>query len=145
MKYIALILILLFTRIVPTKGTDYYFTHINGEDGLSQSHVKSILQDSRGFMWLGTQNGLNRYDGTSMKVLHCHDPKTGKSNSVISALFEHPDGQLWVGTGNGIYLYNPTKENFTFFTVPTKEGKRIEDQWIEDIVSDRDGNIWVVE
>lgn len=144
MKYIALILILLFTRIVPTKGTDYYFTHINGEDGLSQSHVKSILQDSRGFMWLGTQNGLNRYDGTSMKVLHCHDPKTGKSNSVISALFEHPDGQLWVGTDNGIYLYNPTKENFTFFTVPTKEGKRIEDQWIEDIVSDRDGNIWVV-
>lgn len=144
MRHIALILILSFACIVSTKGTDYYFTHINGENGLSQSHVKSILQDSRGFLWFGTQNGLNRYDGTSMKVLHCHDRKAARKNSVISALFEHPDGKIWVGTDNGIYLYNPTKENFTFFNAQTKDGKRIEGQWIEDITSDKNQNIWVV-
>lgn len=144
MRYITLILILLLACITPTRGADYYFARINGENGLSQSHVKSILQDSRGFMWFGTQNGLNRYDGTSMKIFHCHDPKAGKSNSVISALFEHPDGQIWVGTDNGIYLYNPAKESFTFFQMQTKDGNRIEDQWIEDIVSDPNGNIWVV-
>lgn len=144
MRYIALILILLFSHFIPTKGTDYYFTHINGENGLSQSHVKSILQDSRGFLWFGTQNGLNRYDGTSMKVLHCHDAKAGKSNSVISALFEHPDGQLWVGTDNGIYLYDFNKENFTFFDAQTQDGHRIEEQWIEDIVCDTHQNIWVI-
>ena len=49
----------------------YNFIHINGVNGLSNSHVKSIIQDSYGFIWLGTRNGLNRYDGVSMQVYPC--------------------------------------------------------------------------
>ena len=52
------------TNVSAQAYAQYYFTHINGENGLSASNVKTILQDSYGFMWFGTKNGLNRYDGT---------------------------------------------------------------------------------
>lgn len=48
------------------RESSYYFTHINGDNGLSSSNVKAIIQDSYGFMWFGTKNGLNRFDGTSI-------------------------------------------------------------------------------
>ena len=66
----------------------YNFIHINGVNGLSNSHVKSIIQDSYGFIWLGTRNGLNRYDGVSMQVYPCFDEVSGHGNQVISALYE---------------------------------------------------------
>ena len=61
----------------------YNFIHINGVNGLSNSHVKSIIQDSYGFIWLGTRNGLNRYDGVSMQVYPCFDEVSGHGNQVI--------------------------------------------------------------
>ena len=78
----------------------YNFIHINGVNGLSNSHVKSIIQDSYGFIWLGTRNGLNRYDGVSMQVYPCFDEASGRGNQVISALYEDDRRQLWVGTDN---------------------------------------------
>ena len=81
----------------------YNFIHINGVNGLSNSHVKSIIQDSYGFIWLGTRNGLNRYDGVSMQVYPCFDEVSGHGNQVISALYEDDRRQLWVGTDNGVY------------------------------------------
>lgn len=121
----------------------YNFIHINGADGLSNSHVKSILQDSYGFIWLGTRNGLNRYDGVSMRVYPCFDEASGRGNEVISALFEDDSRQLWVGTDNGVYLQDLTTGKLTFFDAATDKGEQISGQWVEDIRSDLSGNIWV--
>ena len=69
----------------------YYFKNLSVQNGLSQNTVNAILQDKQGFMWFGTKNGLNRYDGTSILQLDCDDYVAKKGNHYISALFEDKD------------------------------------------------------
>ena len=76
----------------------YYFTIINGHDGLSQTDIKAILQDSEGFMWFGTRNKLNRFDGNSIQVFDCYDSVANKRNNNISSLYEDKNKHLWIGT-----------------------------------------------
>ena len=79
------------------------FERISLEQGLSQNSVVSILQDRQGFMWFGTQDGLNRYDGYRFRVFK-HDPDNPVSlgNNYIQTLYEDRDGVLWIGTRGGI-------------------------------------------
>jgi ligand-binding sensor domain-containing protein/DNA-binding response OmpR family regulator len=121
----------------------YFFSRVSSESGLSQVNVKSMIQDSYGFMWFGTRNLLNRYDGTNMKVFNCYDPVSGHGNNNISALYEDKNRRLWVGTDKGIYIFNPVNETFTFFNDSTTNGIKITD-WVSTIQEDLDGNIWIV-
>ena len=67
----------------------YYFKHLGLEQGLSQSSVLCIMQDHTGFMWFGTKDGLNRYDGNSFKIFqYKYDDPTSLGNNVINSLFE---------------------------------------------------------
>lgn len=125
------------------KPFNYYFSHISSEDGLSESQVKVILQDSYGFMWFGTKNGLNRYDGTSIQTFNCDDYITGTSNHNISALFEDENKKLWVGTDRGVYIYDPVYDKFSFINLEAENGERMFN-WVARITSDHDGNIWVL-
>lgn len=121
----------------------YNFIRVDGGSGLSNSHVKSIIQDSYGFIWLGTRNGLNRYDGVSMKLYNCYDETLQHGNQVISALFEDNHRQLWVGTDDGVYIQELATGKFSFFDARTESGEQIRYNWIEDILADHSGNIWV--
>ncbi|MDL2221773.1 hybrid sensor histidine kinase/response regulator, partial [Parabacteroides sp. OttesenSCG-928-N08] len=116
---------------------------INGENGLSHNQVKAILQDSYGFVWFGTVNRLNRYDGVSMKVFDCFDRELQRGNNNISALFEDPNRTLWVGTDEGVFLYHPQSESFRFFD-KTTAGDVMPISWVADIQMDMDDNIWIV-
>ncbi len=97
-------LLFLSICIFAQEYSDFYFTRVNGENGLSESNVKAILQDSYGFMWFGTKNGLNRYDGTSILQFDCDDLEEGTGNHNIGALFEDKERNLWVGTDRGVYI-----------------------------------------
>ena len=121
----------------------YYFTIINGHDGLSQTDIKAILQDSEGFMWFGTRNKLNRFDGNSIQVFDCYDSVANKRNNNISSLYEDKNKHLWIGTDKGIFIFNPVYETFTFVNDSTKSGIKMKD-WVSDIREDADGNIWIV-
>ena len=104
------------------------FTHLGAHEGLSQSWVKSICQDKYGFMWFGTNDGLNKYDGYTFTVYKNdpHDEGT-ISNNGISSIYEDKKGNLWIGTENGLNLYDRDKDRFiyiavsyTHLTLPTK-------------------------
>lgn len=122
---------------------NYHFARVGSEAGLSQINVKAILQDSYGFMWFGTRNRLNRYDGFTNKVYDCYDPIIGKRDNNVSALFEDYDKKLWVGTDKGIYIFDPVLEKFSYFNQKTGKNVAITD-WVSDIQSDLDNNIWIV-
>ncbi|NDW10891.1 two-component regulator propeller domain-containing protein [Dysgonomonas sp. 520] len=121
----------------------YYFSRINNKSGLSQVNVKAIIQDSYGFVWFGTRNQLNRYDGSRMKVFNCYDTDQKRGDNNISALYEDDNRELWVGTDKGIYIFNPIDEKFSFFDKATEKGIKITD-WVSTIQRDSDNNIWVV-
>ena len=86
---------------------NHYFTTIGKNKGLSQTDVKAIIQDSNGFMWFGTRNKLNRYDGKSFTIFNCYDEVAQKQNNNISSLFEDKNKHLWVGTDKGVFILNP--------------------------------------
>lgn len=140
---LTLLLVLLHLSAIPNNYSSYSFLHITGDNGLSQSHVKAILKDSYGFMWFGTKNGLNRYDGTSILQLDCDDYVAKKGNHNISALFEDKDKKLWVGTDRGVYLYDMMLDTFTVLDDKAESGASL-DNWVSNIVADSVGNIWVV-
>ena len=126
-----------FLPVIAVAG-HYNFIRVDGAAGLSNSHVKSIIQDSYGFIWLGTRNGLNRYDGVSMKLYHCYDETLKQGNQVVSALFEDNQRQLWVGTDDGVYIQNLATGKFSFFDARTEKGEQIKNHWIEEINHGKD-------
>jgi ligand-binding sensor domain-containing protein len=92
------------------------FGHISIEQGLSQSAVFCITQDSRGFMWFGTEDGLNRYDGYDFLIYKPdpHDPGSLSSNNIWS-IYEDSAKTLWIGTYNGLNKLNRETGAFTRF------------------------------
>jgi ligand-binding sensor domain-containing protein/signal transduction histidine kinase/DNA-binding response OmpR family regulator len=120
------------------RGQPYYFRSYGVKEGMSGNGVMSILQDSKGFMWFGTRNGLNRFDGTSFKVFRNDllDSLSIGSNS-IGSLYEGKSGRLWVGTHKGIYIYDARREVFT----PFRKLPQID---IRSIQQDNKNNIWII-
>jgi ligand-binding sensor domain-containing protein len=82
------------------------FTHLSVDDGLSQSSVMQILQDRKGLLWFGTQEGLNRYDGYRFTVHRAREQDGFLRDHDITAMIEDGDGDLWVGTSRGLYRYD---------------------------------------
>lgn len=121
----------------------FSFSHINGNNGLSSGNVKTILQDSRGLMWFGTKNGLNRYDGYYVKHLDCYDHQHHIGNNNIGALYEDAQKNLWIGTDRGIYIFYPTTATFQFVASKTASGVS-PDNWVQEICGDKRGNIWAL-
>lgn len=124
---------------------NYYFRNFEVEDGLSQNMVYAILQDQQGFMWFGTQDGLNRYDGETFKIYKksTSDSHTIESNAIFS-LMQDKHGIIWVGTLNGVSLYDPIYDRFTHFDNKTADRQNI-DGIVREIKEDNDGNIWLVD
>ncbi|MFQ3579029.1 MAG: two-component regulator propeller domain-containing protein [Bacteroidales bacterium] len=125
----------------------FAFQTINKDDGLTDNYVNCILEDSRGFMWFGTKEGLCRYDGNSF--VHYKMPDNpfitipGISRNFINALIEDSNKNIWIGTLAGIYLFNIETYKYTYldffvdFTLP------FERNFIEQILFDSLGNAWI--
>ncbi len=136
------LLILLSNNLYPQ---EIRFKHITSDNGLSQNFISAIMQDSKGFMWFGTKDGLNRYDGYSF-VIYRHDPfdKTTISGNYISALFEDSRGYIWVGTmDGGLNFYDKKTEVFQKIKYNSILPDRTDRDEIKSIIEDREGNIWV--
>lgn len=125
------------------KNPDYYFRNMAVEDGLSQNMVYSIMQDKTGFIWLGTLDGLCRYDGTKFKIFKKEkDNEHSLGSNKILSLLQNSNEEIWIGTTNGIYIYDPMYENFSRFDMKTTDGEKVEGA-VRDLKRDGKGNIWI--
>lgn len=142
LKGMLVFLSLLFSSI-GTSNPPYYFKQLDINNGLSQNTVLSILQDRRGFMWFGTRDGLNRYDGISFKVFNNPNAPDGLGNNVVNALYEDEEENIWIGTDHGVYIYSPISESFKKFDQLSTSGIGI-DKPVYKIIADDLHGIWFV-
>ncbi|HRQ37395.1 MAG TPA: two-component regulator propeller domain-containing protein [Chloroflexota bacterium] len=129
----------------PPIAPDLKFTHLSLEDGLSQTTVISILQDSRGFMWFGTQDGLNRYDGYDF-VVYRNDPNDLNSlgDNRIRVIIEDAIGILWIGTeAGGLNKYDPGTDTFTRYRPDPDNPNSLKNNRVWNIWQDEAGPLWL--
>lgn len=143
-KRIVMLLLSLCSCIAAqeNQSSKYYFSHLSVDKGLSQSSVLCILQDKIGYMWFGTKEGLNRYDGVSFRTF-THNPLSmnGLGNNVINSMYEDLAGNIWLGTDGGIYIYKNEDESFEKFNIKNSDNQTITKP-VYYIAGDDDGNIW---
>lgn len=122
-----------------------YFKRITTDNGLSQSDINTIHQDKNGFMWFGTHDGLNRYDGYTFKVFQ-PEPKNPNSipSNLIFDITEDVNGNLWIGTtGAGLVYFDLATEKFTTFKHDKDDVKSISSNSIAKVYVDRENRLWV--
>ena len=127
-----------------SKEQDIQFTHLSADDGLSANVVTQILQDNRGFLWFGTYNGLNRFDGYNFKVFLPNpiNPKS-ISNHAIWSIFQDSKGILWVGTVDGLNRYDWKTEEFFRYKNNPRDSNSISNNFINTIFEDKSGTLWI--
>ena len=133
------------TSNLPPRDNDLKFDRISLEQGLSQSVVLSILRDSRGFMWFGTQDGLNRYDGYEF-VVYKHDPEDPNSLSgdFVWSLLEDRSGGLWIGTnGSGLNKLDLDTGLFTHYLHDPADANSLSSNSVLAIHEDPEGMLWL--
>jgi signal transduction histidine kinase/ligand-binding sensor domain-containing protein/DNA-binding response OmpR family regulator len=121
---------------------DLKFKHLTAEHGLSQTHVLHVTQDSKGFTWICTQNGLNKYDGYDITV-YKFDPKdtTSIRSNDLRYVYEDRDQNLWIATAEGLDLYDREKDQFKHIRLyPNRRKEKIS---MNIILQDKDGLIWL--
>jgi ligand-binding sensor domain-containing protein len=122
-----------------------YFERLSLDEGLSQSIVECITQDRRGFMWFGTEDGLNLYDGYTFTVIRS-DPENPRSLAYnhITALYEDRSGALWIGTfTGGLTRYVPAKDEFLRYRYSAADSTSLSNDIITSIFQDRSGDLWI--
>lgn len=128
----------------PAAKAQYFFKKLTEENGLSDNHVTCFLKDTTGFLWIGTKNGLNRYDGHSFRIFK---PTSGNSisNEVINDIVQDAAGKLWVATMNGLNIYDPSTNQWETIMPDDKDSHLgIPSTVIWDLAVDKNNKIWIV-
>jgi PAS domain S-box-containing protein len=134
---LAGISICIFPCFMEAQPQNIRFKHLTTNDGLSHTWIHSIIQDKYGFIWIGTDDGLNRYDGNNFRVYKNNSrDKYSISSSNVMAMLEDTKGDLWIGTRQGLNYYDRKNERFI-------RRHEISQEEILSIAEDRDRNIWI--
>mgnify|MGYP002640654645 CR=1 FL=1 len=126
-------------------NTDLKFTTYSAENGLPGMSMTAVMQDSKGFIWIGSSEGLFRYDGYNFKgYSNIPGDSTSLSQNAIWEIVEDHSGILWIGTEEGgLNAFNPATEVFTRYTHDPNDSTSLSDGYIMTIVEDNDHTIWV--
>jgi ligand-binding sensor domain-containing protein len=122
------------------------FEHLTTAEGLSNSMVHAIMQDRKGFMWFGTKNGLNRYDGYNFEIYtYNSQDTTSLSDNTIHAITEDRKGKLWIGTLNGLNHFDPISEKVTRYQHKPSDSTSLSSDFIHPraMCVDRKGALWI--
>lgn len=137
MKKLSLIIVCVFSFLYGFSQTSYRFSNFTISDGLSQSSVTNIIQDQSNALWIGTQDGLNRYDGKTFEIFNSDNTK-GIESEYIKCSAKTPNGNLWFGTANGLVEYNIETEKFKTYSFNNNSILQVENLDVDDF-----GNIWI--
>ncbi len=141
-----------FLLLIPSLQSQFYllnaqdiaFKHVSRGDVFSQRSISSILQDHIGFMWFGTSDGLNRYDGYGFEFYRPSiKDSTSLSDGFVNCLFEDHSDQLWVGTGNGLNLYSSKTKTFTVFRNDPRNPFSLANNTVFSIYEDHSNRLWI--
>ena len=120
------------------------FDRITVDDGLSHSTVHTILQNSDGQIWIGTEDGLNIFNGYDFKIFkHQSSIANSISNNVIKSIFKDSKGTIWIGTEKGLNRFIPEKNAFQAYFKIENDNRSLTSNHIRKIVEDKNGHIWV--
>ncbi|MCE6988749.1 two-component regulator propeller domain-containing protein [Dyadobacter sp. CY323] len=133
-----------WVRIGVAQSNDYQFSRYNAEKGLSHNQVNCFFKDSRGFVWVGTAGGLNRFDGYSFRIFK-HDPadSTSISDHHIESIFEDPEGYIWVNTKQGFNIYDPFTESIDRNSGKAARRLGLPDADFGRIFKTKSGDYWI--
>ena len=145
MKHLNLILLaLLFSANAIAQGNpNFHFKKIQVDEGLSENTIYCILQDSKGFMWFGTKDGLNRYDGNTFRVFRNSSQNPHSiGNNFIRSIVELNDSIIYVGTDAGLYIMNTVNEAFIKVNEKTEHGISLTTA-VNSLFLDKNNNVWI--
>lgn len=125
MRFIHLIILGIFlsvSQIVGQSLPDFWFEQLTIAEGLSQNYITAIIQDKNGFIWIGTKNGLNKYDGYEMTVYnHIQNDSTSIPHNYIVTIYQDSKDNLWIGTNRGLCKYDREKNIFKSFNFQSSD------------------------
>lgn len=137
------LLITFFCLICNIKANNnFIFKHYTVSHGLSNSNINDIAQDSLGFIWIATDNGLNKFDGYTFTSFYSSDDNSELKNDEIRDLYVDKDGIIWIGSFRGLFTYNPYSGQFTKIDV-ILNNEDLVNKPIFSLVEDADGVIWI--
>ncbi len=123
---------------------DYQFARYSAEKGLSHNQVNCFLKDRQGFVWIGTADGLNRFDGYSFRIFkHVPGDTTSLSDHNILALFEDPEGYIWINTPAGYNIYDPVTERIDKNATKAAQRLGLPDANFNRILKNKEGDYWI--
>ncbi|MBN1926792.1 MAG: response regulator [Prolixibacteraceae bacterium] len=144
-KCLTLVCLLLFVVASTAQTKTFQFKKLDVNTGLSSNQINTIHKDSRGFVWIGTVNGLNRFDGYNLRIFRKgRNPLYSINDNLVQNIFEDNRGQLWIVTSSGLNIFDPVTEKFTHpdsvlhlnIPVPTVN--------IVNTLVDRENNFWII-
>ena len=118
MRYITLLLTWIFASVM-VNAADFKFQHLNTSCGLPNQQVECMVQDNNGYIWIGTRNGLARYDGYNVDTYyHVEGQPNSLVHNFVHGLFVDSKHRLWISTENGVSMYRPETDDFrNYFNV----------------------------
>ena len=143
MRLIILISVIgVFSYSICYGQTNLFFNKINRVNGLSNNNINCIEKEVDGFLWIGTKNGLNRYDGYEVKIYN--DQNSNLESTDISDILIDQKNRIWVATlGGGLGLYNPDKDDFIIYKRDSENTDSISSNKLNALYEDTKGNLWI--
>lgn len=141
MKKFILSIVILFGCIT-LNAQRIFSTSYTMDDGLAANRVYSILQDSCGFIWFGTDDGLSRFDGIRFKNYYLSQNINSTTSNSVKKIFIDHRGRMWIGLDSGIVIYDPKTDTFKPFNAKTETGETIQN-YVVDMIEDNEGNVWI--
>lgn len=137
-------LLVIFSNVLYSQERQIKFENIGIEEGLSQASIHCIWQDSKGFIWIGTESGVNRYDGYDF-IVYTPDIRNPESlsNNWVYSIYEDHLGNIWIGTDGGLNRFNREKEIFTRYLHDPEKPNSLSNNKVFTIFEDKSGSLWI--